>query len=272
MPLRIVASVAISALISLLGYRARALTVRGACVATGVGTGIALGGRWPGIALLGTFFVSSSLLSRFARESEIAAKGSRRDAAQVLANGGVAAIAALGSLAGRPGLAYSAMAGSLAAANADTWATEIGSTSTALPRMLLSLRTVPRGTSGAVSGRGLASMVAGAALIGGVAALGRRETRLLPMAAVVAASGVVGALVDSVLGETLQERRRCPVCDVPTEARHHDCGRPTIRTGGVPWINNDVVNLTCTAVGGAGAALGWLWLSRSRGTPDRSRR
>lgn len=320
---RIAAGAVVSSLISLLGYLARALTGHGAIAATGVGTSVAAGTRMPGVALLGTFFVSSSLLSRVARETGVTAKGSRRDAMQVVANGGVAAVSSLSGLVTRPDLAYVALAGSLAAANADTWATEIGSTSEGRPRLLLSRRVVEAGTSGAVSARGTMGAVAGALLIGGVAGAAGPKTRatgpssgrgealprparrlaltigrragcrptltgsqpgeaaphhyrrlsLVPrMAGVVIAAGVIGSLVDSVLGETVQERRYCPVCDKITEARVHRCGAPTLHQGGVRGIDNDIVNLACTAAGGLSALAGWAWLSRSPGRPGRSRR
>jgi uncharacterized membrane protein len=46
-----------------------------------------------------------------------------------------------------------------------------------------------------------------------------------------------------------------------SERRVHRCGRPTARTSGIAWLNNDVVNFLATgsaAVAGLGA---WYWLS-----------
>lgn len=269
---RVVIAAVASSLVSYAGFLARALSGRGAILASVVGTSVGAGTRLPGVALLGTFFASSSLLSRLARESSVAAKGSRRDARQVVANGGVAGVASLVGIVARPDLAFVALAGSLAAANADTWASEIGSTASDRPRLLLSRREVEPGTSGAVSVRGTAGTVAGAALVGVVAGCGRRGGHPIWLGSVVAASGVAGSLVDSLLGETVQERRYCPACERMTEARIHRCGTPTDLRGGVRGIDNDVVNLACTLAGSLSALTGWAVLSRSRERPARSRR
>ncbi|HMM43400.1 MAG TPA: DUF92 domain-containing protein, partial [Thermomicrobiales bacterium] len=145
-------------------------------------------------------------------------------------------------------------AGSLAAATADTWATEIGSTSPDTPRLIVSRRPAVPGTSGAVTARGLAAALGGAGLLGLTTfAVGRSESRACDAATVVVA-GVAGSLVDSVLGELVQERRWCPRCDKPTEARLHRCGEPTVVVGGCRGVTNDVVNVVCTASGTAVAA------------------
>ncbi|HBY46598.1 MAG TPA: DUF92 domain-containing protein, partial [Chloroflexi bacterium] len=62
---------------------------------------------------------------------------------------------------------------------------------------------------------------------------------------------------DSVLGELVQERRWCPRCEKPTEAKVHRCGESTVVVGGWPGISNDVVNVLCTFSGAlVGGTLG----------------
>lgn len=249
---RLLAGLTVSALVAGGGWKSRALDTSGALAATLVGTAIATGTSWPGVVTLGTFFTSSSALSRTAADA-IAEKGSRRDAAQVLANGGVAAIAAVGLARIDRSLALTVAAGGLAAATADTWATEVGSSSGEIPRLLVSRREVQPGESGGVTLPGSLASVAGAVLIGEVAAtcgaiwLGRRRMwRLLPA---VAAAGIGGSIVDSLAGELIQERRFCPTCQSTTEARVHRCGTVTKHVGGVPGITNDAVNVLCTLSG-----------------------
>jgi len=70
-----------------------------------------------------------------------------------------------------------------------------------------------------------------------------------------ALGGMVGMLMDSVLGATIQDRRWCTVCARATERRVHSCGNPTRRTGGIPGIGNDLVNFLATLFGGAVALL-----------------
>src|SRR5947208_26439 len=98
----IVIAYAVAALIALVGYRARALTWDGAVAACLVGGTVFEFGGWAWAILLVLFFASSSILSlvgrndpRKRRAEETFEKGGRRDAAQVLANGGVAAFATL---------------------------------------------------------------------------------------------------------------------------------------------------------------------------------
>ncbi len=250
-PYRFAAALATSSAISAAGWRARALATDGALGATVIGTAVLSRLSWRGGALLGAFFVSSSALSRVAGRQEIAQRGSRRDVVQVLANGGVAALVA----AAGKGRALPLVAGSLAAAAADTWATEIGSTSPAVPRLIVSRRPVVAGTSGAVTTRGLAGTVAGAGLLGAVTySVERHAPGAARRAVAVVVAGVAGSLVDSVLGELIQERRWCPGCEKPTEARVHRCGERTVIVGGWEGVTNDLVNVACTAAGAAVAA------------------
>jgi uncharacterized membrane protein len=67
--------------------------------------------------------------------------------------------------------------------------------------------------------------------------------------------GLAGSTVDSLLGATVQQRRWCDQCKSPTERPRHNCGTATRFVGGIPWIDNDVVNVTSTL---AGALLGLL--------------
>jgi uncharacterized protein (TIGR00297 family) len=244
-----IASVAVSAA----GWRANSLTGRGAMTATAVGTAISVGSSWRGMVVLGTFFVSSSALSRSGRNTGVVAKGSQRDERQVLANGVVAAIGALVGGKVNQVVGSSLVAGALAAATADTWATELGSSSGSVPRLAWSRRAVPPGTSGGVTPRGSFASLAGAATIGVVSTVvvGVSDgwVRGLRVGSGVVVAGVAGSLVDSLLGELVQERRRCPVCGTLTEARVHRCGAATVHVGGVQGVDNDLVNLACTAVG-----------------------
>ena len=71
--------------------------------------------------------------------------------------------------------------------------------------------------------------------------------------AVVPLAGIIGATVDSLLGATVQELRRCDVCDRTCETDPHACGNPTQLVRGVRGLSNDVVNLLATAAGAAAA-------------------
>jgi len=169
---------------------------------------------WRGLLLLLAFFVSGSLLTR---------GGGRRNARQVVANGGVAAVAALAG-------SWPAFAGAVAAATADTWATEIGAFSRTAPRLITSGVPVARGANGGITPLGTAGGVLGAAVVGGLTWV--LAPHLGWLGAVAAVAGVAGMLIDSLLGATLQG----------SEDR---------------WLDNDAVNLAMTLAGAGIAAAGW---------------
>lgn len=254
-------------LIAVGAYGLRALSGSGMTAAIVLGTSIVgLAGWWAGFVLI-TFFLSSSLLSRVGRNHirVDAARGSRRDAVQVMANGGVALLCAAAYQSTAHPAWLLALAGSIAAANADTWSTEIGRTSHTLPRLVTTGRQVPGGTSGAVSARGLVAAASGATLIGLLAGIGA-EANWFPISqswamstVVVGTAGLAGSIVDSILGATVQEQRWCDVCEKRTERQIHRCGTPTRPLSRMPRISNDVVNLACVFAGGVlGLGIGWF--------------
>jgi uncharacterized protein (TIGR00297 family) len=262
MLVRIVIGGVLAAAVAWSAHRARALSTSGAIAATAVGIA-AVSAGWGWGALLVVYFVSSTLIGRWRHADRasivhgVTDKGGRRDAVQVLANGGVFAIAAV-AWSVRPGITLAAAAaGALAAAAADTWATEVGTLAGGEPRSLLSGKRIARGMSGGVTWAGTLATAFGALLLG-AAALGLGWP--LRSAIAGAAGGVAGSVVDSLAGGVLQERRWCESCRMPTERLRHDCGNATVRTGGVPGVRNDAVNLACTLAGAAVAA----WLASSR--------
>lgn len=253
--------------IAYLAHRAGALNRGGALGAGVLGTIVfGLGGVGWALVML-TFFISSSRLSRIFSTKKAAAggefaKGSNRDAWQVGANGGVAGVFALAFFILKlscPGCTLSSIlwvgfASSLAGANADTWATELGVLNPRLPILLTTFQRVPRGTSGGVSLVGTLAALAGSALVAGMAVLAS-ITGWAPAdggtawkaVLFVSAAGLLGSLVDSLLGATLQAMYACLACDKKTEKHPvHTCGEPTVHVRGLAWLNNDGVNAACT--------------------------
>jgi len=192
--------------------------------------------------VLAAFFLSGSLLTQLAER-----RAPSRRARQVLANGGVAAVAALlGS--------WSAAAGAIAAAAADTWATEIGAFSPLPPRLATSWRRVTRGTSGGITALGTLGGVAGATLIAGLV-VWLAPRGVAPRFATLVSAGFAGMLADSLLGATLQGKYECPACDARFERGNTVCHEPVRLTTGWRWLDNDAVNFAATLVGAAVAAI-----------------
>jgi uncharacterized protein (TIGR00297 family) len=242
-----------------LAYWRKSLTTSGWLGAILVGT-LTLGfGGWAWGLTLIIFFISSSLLSRYKekikerRAAEKFSKGGQRDFAQTMANGGLAALCAVGyAFTGRPPALLAAFAGLMATVNADTWATELGVLSPHRPRLITTGKPVEPGTSGGITLFGSSAAALGATLIGvcllillsveGVASPGW----VLPAAII---GGFGGAMLDSLLGATLQaiyaysDGRE-------TERRFDRSGKPTTFVRGLPWLNNDIVNLS-SSVGGS---------------------
>jgi uncharacterized protein (TIGR00297 family) len=254
---RLAAALPLAGVVAILAWRARALTPSGALAAAAIGA-IAMAAGWPWAVLLVVYFTAATALSRLGRArkekltSSIVAKQGPRDAWQVVANGFAFGVAALGSMASPdPGWAPLG-AGALAASAADTWATEIGTLYGGTPRSILHWRPVPPGTSGAVSLVGCVGAVLGALAIGMVAlAVGWG----LSIAGAAVVGGVAGALLDSLLGASVQSRLWCDHCSVQTEREVHDCGRATRPIRGLTWIDNDLVNFVAGIAGGLLALL-----------------
>ncbi len=250
---------AVSLGVALAAWLGGALTGGGAAAATLVGTAILGSTGWSGAAALAAFFLPSTVVGRLSLRRPVAsdARGERRDAIQVLANGGAAAAGALGEYAA-PGLGLWVVTAALAAAAADTWATSLGAWSPTEPRLLLSRRRVPRGTSGGVSPTGTGAAVVGALLVAGTAAIAGHAARLAFWGTLI---GTAGMALDSALGATVQARFVCPACGATSERRRHHCGTPTRLAGGWRWLDNDGVNALATALAGLAGVLAWSWAS-----------
>ncbi len=245
------------ALLALAAYWARLLTLGGAIAAATVGTTTVLLGGVPAVALLFLFFFSSNLLGLYRKRAKQALgfeKGGRRDQWQVLANGGPAligiAVLRFWPFHIIPQHSCIAVFGAgLAEANADTWATEIGSAVRGATLSIVSGKPIRKGQSGGISAAGTAAAFCGALLI--ASALGiltSPHSSRLTVAAVTIA-GFCGALIDSILGATLQAQFKS---EDGTFTENSFAGVEAAR--GLNWFRNDAVNfcagISATAIAG----------------------
>jgi uncharacterized protein (TIGR00297 family) len=245
-----------AALISFLAWRSHSLSKSGAWGALLEGTIIFGLGGWKWAILLLLFFISSSILTllfsrRKASLNEKFDKGGVRDIGQVLANGAVASMfAGLHFFFPYATWTWVVFASSLAAVNADTWATELGVLNPTLPRLITSWKPVERGSSGAISLYGTLAAAGGALFIAIPAAIMGVVGHCWADLEIILIAGLFGSLFDSYLGATVQAIYHCPQCEKETE-RHplHICGTQTTLIRGWSWLNNDMVNLGCALMG-----------------------
>ena len=244
--------------VTMLAFWRGSLSESGVLAALAVGT-ITYGlGGWQWGVLLGLFFITSSLLSHFKEAEKRQAaekfdKGHQRDIGQVLANGGLGVLLALCTIfASSPQWAFAFM-GVMATVTADTWATELGTLSKQPPRLITNGRLVEVGTSGGISWLGTAISLLGGLFIGLAAGWLGMGTSIWTTAITGAISGLVGSLFDSLLGATVQQIYYCDSCQKDTERKIHKCGTTTRPLRGWFWLNNDLVNLIASLVGGGTA-------------------
>lgn len=238
-------------------YTARTLQASGALAAFLLAVVIFGIGGWAWTIPIFTFFLLSSLLSKWRQTRKVSfesmfEKSGNRDAAQVAANGSlIGALALLWHATGDDRLYLLALVAA-ATVTADTWGTEIGVLARRRPRSILTGKSIAPGTSGGISLSGTLGGFAGAAVVTLTAlpfvALTSRQFILIVLA------GAFGSIIDSILGATVQAQFRCQRCGMETEKPMH-CGVPSEKTRGIPWLRNDAVNLVSTACAVALSAL-----------------
>jgi uncharacterized protein (TIGR00297 family) len=240
-----------SALVAFPAYLKKALTPDGLLAALILGTSLFIFGSWPFYAVMISFFVSSSVISKMFRKQHkeienITAKGSRRDYTQVIANGGVGLLFAFLYFLKPLDLFYIGFAAAFAAANADTWASEIGTLSSKAPVYIIKRLPVAKGMSGGVSALGFLASLGGAFFIGFIAILGLYMNRQLEPVGifyllVIVSGGFLGSVIDSLIGEMFQAKYVKNDGVTLTERRFEN-SRENRLVSGYDWINNNVVN------------------------------
>ncbi|MDB5157143.1 MAG: hypothetical protein JWR50_1850 [Mucilaginibacter sp.] len=209
-----------------LSYTKNKLTLTGAITGALVGLFIYKGAGYSGLVMLAMFFIAGSWATgwQINKKTAIGAaeenKG-RRTAGQVLANGGVAALlgAATRLFPENTVVIKLMIAGSFAAATADTLSSELGMVYGRRFFNILTFKKDQRGLDGVVSLEGTLVGLVGAALIALVYTLFLGWSISFFWIII---AGFAGNLADSILGASLERKG---------------------------WIGNNVVNFLNTAVG-----------------------
>ena len=273
------------------GYHRGSLSWSGAAAALLVGFVSCASSVQFGLTLI-IFFLSSSKVTRIGtkRKSEVEdghQVGGNRNWVQVCANGGWGTMLAVAfwiktaaralppelplHFAARPVESWiqAAYVSHYAACNADTWASELGVLSLSEPRLLTRpWKAVPPGTNGGITTAGTAASAAGGLLIGVtfwlLGMLMRPPEGNLPPAppqwpiiVLGLLAGVLGSIIDSLLGATLQysgwDDTKKKVVEVPDEGVKH--------ISGFDALSNHQVNfLAAAATSTLGARACRMWL------------
>ncbi len=176
---------------------------------------VVLGGvGW--FAALIAFFAIGGLSSKYrykqkATRGVAQEDGGARGTGNVLANSAVALVAVVGGAAIEHlpvtvTVFALAFAGAVATAMSDTLSSEIGGLFDS-PRLVTTLEPVEAGTDGGITLQGTLAGTTGAVLVAGIAAAGMPLGDPLIGAVAVAAGGIFGTLIDSILGATVEGGR-----------------------------------------------------------------
>ncbi|MDG6902502.1 MAG: DUF92 domain-containing protein [Nitrososphaerota archaeon] len=244
--------------VSLAAVLLKTIDARGFLASAAVGFAVMYGGGFQWFTIVAAFFILgvAFTLYKYGYKRKLGGaqgKGGARNWPHILANGGVASIAAVANLFYPSPALAAAFLGAVSAAAADTAATELGLLSKGQPRLITNpSKTVLPGTSGGVSPLGFVGAAFASAVIGALGLI----LGVLPdhyfLFPICLAGGLVGAVADSLIGASVQRKGHCVVCLKPTESLKH-CGEKTRTTKGSPFVENNVVNVAATVAGAAAA-------------------
>ncbi|MBA0730609.1 hypothetical protein Golax_025373 [Gossypium laxum] len=259
-------AVVISSLVAIRSYRRKSLDLSGALAGFLVMTIHFVAGYRFGATLL-AFFFTSSMLTKVGEDKKRRVdadfkEGGQRNWIQVLYNSGIAAVLSvlIGNLTGwedkcldsNDSVLITSLIGGIighySCCNGDTWSSEIGVLSDDQPRLITTFKSVRRGTNGGVTKTGLLAALAAGSVIGLTFVLvgflttrcsnemAMKQLLVIPLSAV---AGLLGSIIDSLLGATLQFSGFCSV-------RNKVVGKPgpTVkRISGLDFLDNNAVNL-----------------------------
>ncbi|MBN1337379.1 MAG: DUF92 domain-containing protein [Deltaproteobacteria bacterium] len=245
--------------------RRHSLTRTGAGVAFCLALGLQILGGFQFLVPLLAFFLSSTAITRYRKERKetiekrLHARTGTRDWVQVVANGGPALLFALVHPWVPEPWGIVTVYTVFAACNSDTWASEIGVFSARPPVSIVRRVVVEKGLSGGVTPLGTAFALLGAGFVAlFYGAMNLDDPRLGFHLAIVTGCGLLGSLVDSVLGDLVQAKYRSHKSGALTEKPVED-GIANEQVAGIAWIDNDVVNFVSPLVAAGVAALLVTW-------------
>ena len=208
-----------------LSIRAGKLTIPGAITAFAVGLLVFWGAGYTGLVMLAVFFLLGTLATSWKKQEKIPFKSAEdrsttRNVGQVLANGGIPALAGLLALLipSQASLFRMILAAALASATADTLSSELGILYGRRFFNIITFKKEAKGLDGVISIEGLIIGIIGSAVIAAIYAMGHEWSRGV---AFIVIAGTIGNLADSILGAVFERKK---------------------------YLNNDAVNVLNTLV------------------------
>lgn len=190
--------------------RRNKLTVAGAVAGGFIGFSIFIGAGWTGLAFLATFFLLGTLSTTWKHNQKAKSKmaqdpDGKRNLGQVIANGGVGGLAGLLTLFFPESKMLLAlmMAGAFSAALADTLSSELGTLYGKRFYNIVTFKKDEKGLDGVVSIEGSLIGFSGSMLMGGLYCTGFGWSLDFLW---ILLGGIIGNLVDSLLGATLERK------------------------------------------------------------------
>ncbi|XP_025417023.1 transmembrane protein 19 [Sipha flava] len=275
-PFRWFISIFLPLFMAVWGYTKRSLNLSGALLGVFVGFVLTLS-NYGFFACLLTFFVTSSRATKFRSKTKKQLEsdfkeGGQRNWIQVLCNGGMATQLALlyildvgcGELPidfnryYRPSWLSLGILGAFASCNGDTWASELATVlDSGLPVLITTCKPVPKGTNGGITAIGLVVSLLGGLAIGLAnyamliymidADMLARSPAQWPIIIAGGFAGLVGSIVDSVLGATLQysgyNRNTGVIVEQPGKDVMHISGRRILDNHSVNLISSVIMGI-----------------------------
>ncbi|HEX6504709.1 MAG TPA: DUF92 domain-containing protein [Terriglobales bacterium] len=203
-----VSAAAVTVVFAAVAWLLKGVTNTGALAGAVISFAIYLGaGAGAFVALVCVFLIAvGTTRLGYTRKQQLGAAENRegRSGSQILANLGVAALAAVLFGITRKPIYLIACGAALAEAAADTASSEIGEVSSQQARLITTFQLVPAGTNGGVTFAGTIAGLIASVIVAGCCVL----TKMIPAWAFffVSVAGFVGMLLDSVLGAVLERR------------------------------------------------------------------
>ncbi len=241
----------ISLVIAGLAYFKKSLSLSGLIAAVFFGALLyVFGGLIVWISLI-VFFISSSLLTKLHEKKDNSQDYKGRNYIQVISNALPATIFSVLFYYNDNIIFLLGAVVAIAAANADTWASEIGILSKGKTRYIVNLKLAPKGISGGITYLGTVASLIGAFVIAVIFMLSYGfiysfDWILMTEALLILTfGGFLGAIIDSYLGALFQAKYKGVKTGILTEKKWLP-NEGVILASGLAIITNDMVNLLST--------------------------